>query len=385
MTTRPVILTGGGTAGHITPLLAVAKELHARYPDAPLIYVGQRGDVNESVVVNSGIPLTIKRIFAGKYRRYPTHTWFDRIFNLKRHTLNLRDVLYTTIGFIQSLGFILRTNPQAIFLKGGFVGVPVGFAGGLLRKKIITHDSDVIPGLANRLVSVFVKNHAVATDANYPYLKDKIAVVGIPVRDEYYSYAESGGKLRARQELGFKKSDQILFIGGSTQGARKIDDIIEKIVPSLLKENSNLQVIQVFGRLNEETVAHRYVNLDDSLRPRLHLRGFLHDNYKYMAAADVLIGRAGATYLAEAAVLSSACIIIPAPQLSGGHQVENARALSDKGAAKVIEEANLEELNLTKTIKELLESAEKRKMLGEKLHALERTDAASAIVQLIMN
>lgn len=384
MKIRPVILTGGGTAGHITPLLAVAKELHNKYPDVPLIYIGQKGDVNESVVRKSGLPIEIKRIFAGKYRRYPTHKWYEKIFSLKRHVLNLRDVLYTTVGFIQSIAIVAKANPGVIFLKGGFVGVPVGIAAGLLRKKIVTHDSDVIPGLANRIVSSFVKIHAVATDGDYPYPKSKTKVVGIPVRDEYYRYAEVGGRELARKELNFDKSAQILFIGGSTQGAKKIDDIVEKIVPDLLNKNENLHIIQVFGRLNEATMTQRYSDLDESLRKRLHLHGFLHDNYKYMAAADILIGRAGATFIAEAAVLSSACIIIPAPQLSGGHQVENAKVLSENNAVRVINESELSEDLLKKYVEEMLSSSVLRADIGKKLHSLERTNAASLIVDLLM-
>lgn len=378
-------MTGGGTAGHITPLLAVAKELHRQFPNVVIIYIGQKGDKNESVIVSSGLPIRIERIFAGKYRRYPTQTIFQKIFNLKRHLLNTRDFFYTVLGFIQSLFLIIKIRPRAVFVKGGFVGVPVGLAAGLTRKRLITHDSDVLPGLANRIVGPFASMHAVATKADYPYPKSKTSVTGIPVRDEYYDYSHKEGKDRARKEVGFKNDDLILFVGGSTQGAKKIDDIIEEVVPDLLSQFKSLHIIQVFGRLNEDSIQSRYKNLRAEYKNRLHLHGFLHDNYRYMAAADVLIGRAGATFIAEAAVLSAPCVIIPAPQLSGGHQIENARALADNQAAIVINENDMTKDEFKKVVIDLLSSKTARDSLGNKLHNLERTDSAKAIVELIMN
>lgn len=385
MKVRTVVMTGGGTAGHITPLLAVAKEVLKNDPSISIVYIGQRGDKNEGLIVNSGLPITIKRIFAGKYRRYPTQNLFQRIFYVKRHLLNLRDVLYTTLGFLQSLSLIIKIKPSVVFMKGGFVGVPVGLAAGLTGKKIVTHDSDALPGLANRLVSNFATIHAVANDSEYPYPKSKTRVVGIPVREEYYRYAKADGKFLSRKELGFSKDAKIIFIGGSTQGAKYIDDCIEKIVPSLLDKNLDLHIIQVFGRLNVSSMNSRYTDLKASNKERLHLHEFLHDNYRYMAAADILVGRAGATFIAEAGILSSACVIIPAPQLTGGHQVENAKLLESRKAAIVIEEKDLTPEKLELKLNELIKSKEKRAELGEALKVIQRPDAANKIADILVS
>lgn len=379
-----IILTGGGTAGHITPLLAVAKELQKRDKNIELIYIGQKGDVNEAVIKNYEVPILVKNIYAGKYRRYPTHTQLQKIFSLKRHLLNIRDIVFTILGLFQSIYILLKLKPSAVFMKGGYVGVPVGLAAGLLRKKLITHDSDVIPGLANRIVGPFVSAHAVATNATYPYPKSKTFVTGIPIREEYYNYAEGDGKQRARAELGFKKDDLILFIGGSTQGAKFIDDCVEKVVPNLLNKYKNLIIVHVFGRLNEQTISDRYKDLTAEAKSRLQLHGFLQDNYKYMAASDILVGRAGATFIAEASVLSSACVIIPAAHLSGGHQVENAKILEKNKAVLLIEEKDLTEDKLFRSLDVLLGSKAERQALGRSLHGLERTDAAEAISKLIL-
>lgn len=384
MKEKTLILTGGGTAGHITPLLAVAKEIRKRSPDTKLIYIGHKNDPNIGMMYDSGLIYQTHCIYAGKYRRYPTHSILQRIFNFKRHMLNLRDMIFTTIGFLQAFILIIKIKPICVFMKGGYVGVPIGLAAGILKKRLITHDSDVVPGLANRIVSPFASFHAVATNANYPYKKSKTIITGIPVRDEYYQYATHEGRLRARKEIGFNHDDQILFIGGSTQGARTIDDIAEKVVINLLCKYSNLNVVHVFGRLNEDTIKTRYKDLPENSKSRLHLHEFLHDNYKYMAASDVLVGRAGATFIAEASVLSSACVIIPASHLSGGHQIENARILAKNNAVVVIEEPELTEEVLTGAIEKLLTSEKERITLGESLHNFERTDASRLIVDLIL-
>lgn len=379
-----VVMTGGGTAGHITPLIAVAKELYAKNPDIKITYIGQRGDKNESVIVNSNLPIEIRRIFAGKYRRYPSQSKIQKIFYFKRHILNIRDVFYAVLGLMQAIKLIASLKPDAVFMKGGYVGVPVGLASGLLKKRLITHDSDTVPGLANRIVSRFVDTHAVATDAEYPYPKAKTVVVGIPIREEYYEYSKAGGRLRAKRELGFDKNGRILFIGGSTQGAKKIDDTVEEIIPGLLNKFPDLHIIQVFGRLNTDSINNRYTSLSDDMQSRLHLHEFLHDNYRYMAASDVLIGRAGATFLAEAGILSSACIIIPAPHLAGSHQLENGLALSSKKAAIVINEKDLNKDMLAHSIEDLLNDDKKRLALGQLINSIQHRDSAKLLADIIL-
>lgn len=349
-----------------------------------MVYIGQKGDSNLQLLDKSGLITKSFLIYAGKYRRYPTNSFLQKVFNLKRHLLNARDLIFTTVGIMQSFILIIRLRPDAVFMKGGYVGVPVGLAAGLLRKKLVTHDSDVVPGLANRLVSPFATFHAVATSADYPYKKSKTVITGIPVREEYYEYASNSGKQRARKELGFSQDDLILFVGGSTQGARAIDDVAEGAVVKLLEKYNKLKVVHVFGRLNEDTLLDRYKNLNPDLHSRLQLHGFLHDNYKYMSASDVLVGRAGATFIAEASVLSSACVIIPAPHLSGGHQIENAKVLAENKAVIVIEEDDLNENSLMLALEKLFNSEETRISLGKSLHDFEKTDASKNIADLIL-
>lgn len=380
---QTVVLTGGGTAGHVTPLLAVAKALLNRQPTLRIVYIGQRGDRNISVIQGSSLPIEIKKIWAGKYRRYHGQSKLQRLFDVKTNLLNVRDIFFTTFGILEAFVLIARLRPDTIFTKGGFASIPACVAGGILGKRIVSHDSDAVPGLANRIIGRFVAIHAVATPGDYPYPPEKTEVVGIPVQPEYAEYAAKD-QADTRKQIGLPADSRVLFIGGSTQGARAIDDAIEQVVPDLLEKDPNLEVVQVFGRLNEASMTGRYQDIDEKISARLHRYTFLPDNYRYFAAADVIVSRAGATFLAEAATQSRACLIIPAPQLAEGHQLENAESLQAAGAAVVLHEANLSIAELSATITRLLNDKNERRKLGEALHKTVMIDAADKLAALIL-
>lgn len=365
-------------------MLAVAEQIRLIDPTVNLVYIGQRGDRNESIVFRSNLPIKIYRIYAGKYRRYPTLSFRQKLFGIKVHLLNIRDIFYLLMGLYQSIILMIKLRPYALFAKGGYVGVPVGIAAKLTKARIITHDSDAMPGLANRLIGRFAKYNAVSLRANYPYPEERIKVVGIPVRQEFYDYAKKNKNL-IRKEIEIDVPGDLLFIGGSTQGAKKIDDAIEGIMPRLLKEHPNLHVIHVFGRLNEHSLDNRYKDLGKDLAKRIHLYSFLNDNYKYMAASDLLIGRAGATFLAEAAVLEKACIVIPAAHLAGGHQIENADVLTKNNAAVVVDESKLKTDLLYEQINDLLRSSKKRYNYGKQLGTIIPEGAATQIAKLLLD
>lgn len=383
MKKRTIILTGGGTAGHITPLLAVARKLHEKAPDIRLVYVIERGNPNEHLVVESGVPLTICRIFAGKLRRYHGQRLLSRLFDIKTNLLNGRDFFYTSLGFWQSVWVLLRVRPIVVFSKGGYVSVPIGLAAALLRKPLVTHDSDSVPGLANRVAGKFAVKNAVGSHGYaYPYKPERIVFTGVPVSDEYMKRANGNlGVFKA--DIGLPKNADLLFIGGGSQGARAIDDVVETIARPLLEKYPHLYIVHSFGRLNESTMENRYRDLPENIAKRLIKKGFLSDQYRYVAAADIVISRAGATATAEYGVLGKACIIIPAAHLTGGHQIHNARALEEKNAVIVISE-NEAPQRLGESIEYLLQHKSERKKLGETFRSVTPNDAADKLADVIL-
>lgn len=383
MPKNTIMFTGGGTAGHLAPVLSVAAKIHALSPESKLVYIIERNNPNEQLIRDSNLPITVRHIFAGKYRRFHNQKLISKLFSFKNNLLNVRDLLYFGIGFAQSIWLMLRYRPSILFSKGGFVGAPVSLSAALLHIKFITHDSDSVPGISNRLAGRFATKNAVGVDgANYPYGAGKIVFTGVPVSHEYFDLSKTSTKT-AKATLGIPEDSEMLFIGGSTQGARTIDDNVEKIVPKLLKDFPKLVVVHAFGRLNEESIKTRYRNLEPKYKSRLILKTFLPDLYNYAAASDIIITRAGATSLAGFGVLGKACIVIPAAHLVEGHQIENARGLAEQSAIIVVNEDRAGE-ELEKQVVYLLQHPEIRKSLGKKLNSITPDDAAGLIANLIL-
>lgn len=383
MLKKTIVFTGGGTLGHIAPVISVASKIHTLSPETRLVYVIERNNTNEQFIKDSKLPFTIRHIFAGKYRRYHNQRLLSKLFILKITLLNIRDLLYFVIGFFQSLGLLIKYRPSVMFSKGGFVSVPVCLSAALLRIKLITHDSDSVPGIANRLAGRFAKINAVGVlGAKYPYSPKKIVFTGVPVGQEYFDMSGASSE-KAKAIIELPEDSQVIFVGGSTQGARIIDDNMEMIVPKLLKKHPKLVIIHAFGRLNESSIQTRYQKLDKSYKNRLIVMTFIPDLYNYAAAADIIVTRAGATSLAGFGVLGKACIVIPAEQLTGGHQLENAQALVEKSAIIVVKEAKAGE-ELENQIEYLLQHTDKREALGAKLKSITPSDAAEHLASLIL-
>ena len=306
-----VLLSGGGTAGHITPLLAVAKELHGLDPETIIEFIGQSGDTNVSIAQSDMHISKIHTVQAGKFRRFHSLTLLQNILNLKVNLLNLRDFFKLCVGFVQSILLLVKIRPDVIFFKGGFVVVPIGFAARLLRVPYMTHDSDALPGLANRLIAKGAKFNAVANKHVTAYPSTKTVIAGIPLVEEYSTRSGVSQK-KYKLLLGFPDDSLVLFVYTGTRGARVIDDALDDIVPRLLKKYERLHVAIVFGRLNEDSFDRKFTGLSVSMSKRVRKLKFIQNAYDYIAAADVIIGRAGATTMAEFATVGRATILIPA-------------------------------------------------------------------------
>lgn len=280
----------------------------------------------------------VHAISAGKLRRYHGEG-VKQLFDIKTIALNTRDVFRVINGVLHSWFLLRRLKPEVIFVKGGYVGVPVGLAAAALKIPFITHDSDAIPGLANRIIARWAVKHAVAMPKEvYSYPADRTVTVGVPVVAQY-QYVTDEQQRQYKQELSLPADAQLVFVIGGGLGARRINDAVARILPDLLASNPKLYVVQGAGRANEALLREQYqVDLSPEAFQRVQVAGFLHDVYRYSGAADIIVTRAGATNLAEFAVQGKACIVVPAPFLAGGHQLKNAAYLAEKQATEQISE-----------------------------------------------
>jgi UDP-N-acetylglucosamine--N-acetylmuramyl-(pentapeptide) pyrophosphoryl-undecaprenol N-acetylglucosamine transferase len=382
-----IVMTGGGSGGHITPILAVAHRVKLLDPNCQIIYVGQTNDgLADLPAADQNIDANYS-VRAGKFRRYHGEG-LRQLLDFKTMFFNLRDAVFVLIGLVQSYVLLRKLRPDIIFVKGGFVGVPVGLAAAALKIPFVTHDSDAIPGLANRIIARWARRHAVALPADiYPYPIDKTVSVGIPLVADFEPVTDSLQR-HYRKVIDVPAKAKVLFIVGGGLGAQRINNAVQGVLPHLLAEFDDLFVIQGAGRANETAVIKNYDdNLTDAARLRVQVVGYIHDLYRYSGAANLVVTRAGATNLAEFSLQGKACIVIPSPFLTSGHQLKNARVLQEADAIVVVDEGDMQaDANfLARAISDLLKQPAELIKLGKKFQALSHSDSANKLAKILLD
>lgn len=379
-------MTGGGSGGHITPILAVARELKKSRPDVRIVYVSRTGDPFDDIPAADRNIDEIVHVRAGKFRRYHGEGW-QQLFDLETLWLNIRDAAFTLVGIVQAFLLLGRLRPSMIFTRGSYVSVPVCLAAALRRIPYVTHDSDAIPSLTNRLIARWAAVHAVAQEEElYPYPIDKTVNVGVPISPDYRLVDDELRK-QYKESVKLGGYEWVILVTGGGLGSEKVNKAMAENAPHLLSRYPGLAIVHITGRAHETAVQSAYdLALKPSERSRVFVKGFVTDMYRYSGAANIVIARGGATNLAELAVQGKPSIIVPAPQLTGGHQLKNTAALAAKGAVVQLTEEQLEqELRLSSVIVELLEQPERLKDLSERFAALAKPDAAARIAKMLLS
>lgn len=324
---KRIILTGGGTAGHVTPNIALLPRLRELQYD--IHYIGSYNGIEKELIAKQQIPY--HGISSGKLRRY---------FSLK----NFTDPFRVLKGFNEANHLIKTLKPDVIFSKGGFVSVPVVIAGKRNHVPVIIHESDMTPGLANR-ISI---PSAYKVCCNFPETlkalpEDKAVLTGSPIRQELLT----GDPEKARAFCGFTDNKPVILVIGGSLGATAVNQAVRAILPELLKE---FQVIHLCGK----------GKLDTSLS---NLEGYVQFEYiqdelrHLFALSDIVISRAGANAICELLALQKPNILIPlSASASRGDQILNARSFERQGFSKVLEEEPLTNELLLKSIRELYEN-----------------------------
>jgi UDP-N-acetylglucosamine--N-acetylmuramyl-(pentapeptide) pyrophosphoryl-undecaprenol N-acetylglucosamine transferase len=381
-----VIVTGGGSGGHITPALAVAHELKQLRPDVAIIYISQTGDPLADVPQQDKNIDQVLSVRAGKFRRYHGEGW-RQLFDVGALYKNLRDALWVLVGIWQSFWLLGRLKPDVIFTRGSFVSVPVCLAAALRGVPYITHDSDAIPSLANRIIARWAKVHAVALPKEvYAYPAKKTVTVGVPVSHKFQPLSSQGVR-QCREQLGLERANKVLLLTGGGNGARSLNERAAGCMPELLERYPDLWVVHIAGRLHEAELRQRYKQLlSPEDLPRVSVKGFVTNMHQYSGAADVVVTRAGGSIMAEFAIQAKACVVVPSPWLSGGHQLKNAQVLADRKAIRIVSEETLREepRALMPALTDLFDNPEKIKMLGAHLAALAQPNAAHLLAMVLL-
>lgn len=381
-----ILFTGGGSGGHITPLIAVAHELKAARPNVQIIYIGNRGDALGSIIKNHDTFASSHLIFAGKFRRYHSEG-IKQLLDIKTLFFNIRDVLYLGIGILQACYLVLNLKPTCIFIKGGFVGVPIGLAAALFKVPFVTHDSDAIPGLANRIVGRWATAHATGMPAElYPYPKQKTEYTGVPVQVDFQPVSHVD-QAHLKSEIGIPANSRLVFVTGGGLGAARLNDAIVAIAPKLLGKYQDVYIVQSAGHANYKKLVSQYNEVDQSIQQRIIVKDFITNLHAYSGAADIVVMRASATSMAEMAVQGKACILVPNPLLTGGHQTKNATAYAKEDAACVVTESDIEKKGsvvLLNAIERLLENSAERNEYSLNIAKFAHPEAAQALAVLLI-
>jgi len=345
-----ILFTGGGTAGHVTPNIALIEETRQR--GWLCSYVGSPSGIEHEMI--TALDVTFHGIASGKLRRY--FSW-----------QNFVDPLFVIWGLLQSLVICLREKPDVVFSKGGFVSVPVVAAAWLLRIPVISHESDVSPGLANRLVYPFCRRICVTFEETRRYLPEsKVFVAGTPVRASLLN----GDATRGRAYLGFDGAKDILLVFGGSLGARVINEQVRAVLPALLEV---FHIVHVTGA----------GNVDPALeQPGYVQKEFIREEFgDVLAAASLVVSRAGANSLYELFVIRKPHLLIPLTlAASRGDQIDNAAIFAAKGFSRVIQEEALDDEAFTRT---LLQLREDREEVARLLESFEVRDSVSLIMEQI--
>lgn len=347
------------------PVLAVSAKLKRR--GAKLLFIGSTKPADREAAEGAG--LAFAAIQAGKLRRY---------FSLAHVT----DPFRVLVGYRQARRIIQRFQPQVVFAKGGYVSLPVVRAAARLGVPVVIHESDVVPGLANRLAARSAAKIAVSWPVEQVqragrFSADKLVYTGNPIRDG----VSQGTAERARKQFHFDaKLPTVLVLGGS-QGSRAVNKLVRGALPNLLKE---AQVIHQVGPRAAAEIAARVPGVPTELRKRYQARGFLgEEQFDVYAAADLVIARAGANTLAEIAAAGKPSILIPLPSAASDHQRANAKVFEQAGAAVVLEEAGLEPDRLARTVRQLLSDPAQRENMSRAARKLAKLDAAEKLAELV--
>jgi UDP-N-acetylglucosamine--N-acetylmuramyl-(pentapeptide) pyrophosphoryl-undecaprenol N-acetylglucosamine transferase len=346
-----IVFTGGGTAGHVTPNVALISRLRKEGWD--IHYIGSDQGIEKELIREIGVPF--HAVSAGKLRRY---------FDLK----NFRDPFRVAKGIFEAYRCIKKIKPDVVFSKGGFVAVPVVIAGWLNRVPVVIHESDMTPGLANRLSIPFASKVCVTFPETLGALKGRKAVhTGLPIRDELLG----GDANKGLRLCDFVRGKPVLLVVGGSQGSRAINEVVRDNLPSLLKR---FQVVHLCGKGNAVAEYDRlpgYRQFEYATGELPHL----------MAMADVVVSRAGATALSEFLALRKPMVLIPLPlSASRGDQLKNAQSFAQNGYAEVLTE---ERLTGEELVRAVIGVYERREAYIENMNRRARQDAAGAVIDII--
>ena len=367
-----VIFTCGGTGGHINPAIAVANTLKERYPDCNILFIGNKGGMEERLVPKAGYEL----------RTIPV-AGLTRSMKPQAIVRNLKGVIRTMSGLSQVGKIIRQFKPDVVVGTGGYVCFPALFIAGKMGVATCVHEANAVPGLATRMLAGTVDKILVCFEESKARYRqqDKVEAVGMPVRKEFFEMERAA----ARAELGLDNRPVIVSAFGSL-GAQEMNKAMAQFMKLEQDEGCPWQHIHATGKMGWQWMPDlvRDTGVDLEQCSGLEMVEYIYNMPTLMAAADLIIGRAGSGSCNEIAACATPSILIPSPNVTDNHQEKNAQVLADRGGCVMIRESECSGEVLFRQAKELLEDAARRTQMSKALRSWVVPDSAQRICDCIV-
>ena len=363
-----VIMTGGGTGGHVNPAIAIANTIKRNDPDTEILFVGTERGIENKLTAAEGYP--IKHVEIRGFRR----------------SLSLSNIKAAYLAFVSPLRakkIVKEFKPDIVIGTGGYVCWPVLVAASKMGIPTAVHESNAYPGVAVRKLQSYVDRIWLNFEESAKHLtaKDKIKHVGNPLRTSFGSVSRE----KARKELGIEgKYDHYILSYGGSMGAEKVNDACLELMRELGRDNVKILHQHATGAIEWEEAKAKFKDFGLEGRENLMLSEYIYDMPLRMAAADIVISRAGAMTVSELAMMKKTSIMIPSPNVTNNHQYKNAKVIADMGGTVLLEEKELTDGRLKKEVEKLLSDEDKRRRMGDAISHFADLDANKLIYEEIL-
>lgn len=364
-----VIMTGGGTGGHVNPAIAIANTIKRNIPDAEILFVGTARGIENKLTAAEGYPIKHVEIKGFKRSLSPS---------------NIKAAYLAFVSPMRAKKIVKEFNPDIVIGTGGYVCWPVLVAASKMGIPTAVHESNAFPGVAVRKLQKYVDRIWLNFEESAKYLtaKEKIKHVGNPLRTSFGAV----GYEEARKKLGIDgKYDYFILSYGGSMGAEKVNEACLELMRDLVKDRGDILHQHACGAIEAEASKAMFIEYGLEDRENVVLSEYIYDMPLRMAAADIVISRAGAMTVSELAMMKKTSIMIPSPNVTGNHQYKNAKVIADMGGTVLLEERELTDGRLKNEIEKLLQSEEKRKEMGNSIFGFASPDANKIIYEEILS
>ena len=355
-----VLLTGGGTGGHIYPALSIIKAIKGKHPDSTFLYIGTTTGLEAKIVPEAGVDF--KSINVSGIRRSLSLENFKTLYRF-----------VTSIRIAKK--YIKEFNPDIVIGTGGYVCAPVVYAAAKLKIKTLIHEQNSLPGVTNKFLARYVNKILICFEESRKYFPaDKVVLTGNPRGTEVAATLKIG-----KTALGLSPHKKTVLISGGSRGAYPINDAFISNIEKY--EASDFEVVFVTGAVHYELICDQIDNVDQL--KNVKIMPFISDMPKFLVSIDLFVGRSGATFLSEITALGVANILIPSPYVAENHQEFNARSITDHGGGLLILERDLTKDVLYDEIARLLNDEKTLASMRNVARKLGIPDASTRILRVI--